>query len=557
MSRRGGQLPWGNRRSPTLYGSRQPSVGQPLALGLIVVGVLALAVFLFMRACGGGGCNDTYCSSDKDIQPPEGYERVTGIYEYNESKGPIPEGNTLNVTLSLTRDVQDSRNLSFYRYVEESQVWEPVAPATLEADGKNVTGTLNDAPKIMTVLRRTSPAGHVVAYLPHNGQLHPEAKGKITILHTRDYQPAADGTVTGSISTLQPEQGVAWYPTISSDASMLPIVDGILSSAPSRSNHVAQIVKLATDAGFAGIDIAYMDLRPDERTNFTLFIAELASALHAKQKVLTLTLPPPQKVQDRIDEGAYDWAQLGKAADVVQMAPYRDQGKYRQVMPDLLQYLVGVVDPSKLVLTVSPYATEASSDGIRTMQLTDAMVIATKLQLRVGADSKVETNTNVDVVGVNIDRSENLTGISWSPEAASVFFTYKQGSGRTVYLENFFSIGFKLELIPQFKLGGVAIEDASANRFLGDIWTALNPFITSGQPILMQPNPEDLKPQWSVSKGETDRGDRGILTWTTPSEPGRYTVTLTLSDGVARFQNAIPVEVQAKETAGATPSAGG
>jgi hypothetical protein len=184
------------------------------------------------------------------------------------------------------------------------------------------------------------------------------------------------------------------------------------------------------------------------------------------------------------------------------------------------------------------------------------MVIATQMRVVVGNDNRVETNSNVQVVGVNIDKSENLTGVSWSTDAASVFFTYKQGSGRTVYLENFFSLGFKLELIPQFDLGGVAIEDASNNDYLGNIWRALNPFISSGQPLLLQPNQDDLLPQWTVSQGTKEGGNQGSITWATPPEAGTYTVRLTLSDGVALFQNEIQVQVQPKQTA-STPAAGG
>ena len=47
------------------------------------------------------------------------------------------------------------------------------------------------------------------------------------------------------------------------------------------------------------------------------------------------------------------------------------------------------------------------------------------------------------------------------------------------------------------------------------------------------------------------------MTWITPAEPGTYTVSITVSDGVARFQNDIPLTVQPKAspTAVATPTA--
>ncbi|MGD9932287.1 MAG: hypothetical protein AB7T37_01080, partial [Dehalococcoidia bacterium] len=148
--------------------------------------------------------------------------------------------------------------------------------------------------------------------------------------------------------------------------------------------------------------------------------------------------------------------------------------------------------------------------------------------------------------------------VIWDPQVASVAFTYDLNGGRTVWIENVFSIGFKLELIPRFGLGGVAIEDASANQLLGNIWPALAPFVASGQPVLVQPNPDDLVPAWTVTDGIAEGGQKGVLTWSTPANAGTYTITLALSDGVARFENEIQVNVEeaARPAASATPTAG-
>src|SRR6476659_424003 len=114
MTRRGGQLPWGSR------GAR------PVLLGAIVLGVVVLAVFLLMRACGGDSCGQPYCASGRDIPPPDGYERLTQVFEYNKDQ-PLAQG-TYQVQLPLTKTTTDTQGLSFYRYVEDTRAWEQITP---------------------------------------------------------------------------------------------------------------------------------------------------------------------------------------------------------------------------------------------------------------------------------------------------------------------------------------------------------------------------------------------------------------------------------------------
>jgi hypothetical protein len=561
MTRRGAQLPWGGGRG--IYDNRGgPGLGQMAALAAIAVAVVGIAFFIFTRACGGQDCKTEYCPSGRSIQAPDGYELVSKIFEYDKKRGPVPPGTDVGVLFPLMKVTNDGRNLSFYRYVEETKAWEVVAPAVLDPQGKQVTGSLKDAPTIMAVMRRLSAAGNVVAYLEHNANLHREAVGRVTIIHTFDFKPNPEGLVQGDVSAVKLE-GVAWYPTIlASTADKTNIAaESILQNATGRSNHVQQIMKKIADAKLAGIDIAYLDLRADQRASFSLFVGELGQQLHAQGKVLTLTLPCPLKAQDRVDEGAYDWQELGKIGDVLQMAPCRDQSTFRKDMPDILQHLIAVVPASKLVMIVTPYATEKTPDGIRRLSVTEAMSIATKLSIQTNPGEKLTTNTNVNVVGVNIDKSENLTGVLWDVSTACVAFTYKSGAPRTVWIENVFSVGFKLEFISRFQLGGVGVEDASDNVYLGNIWPALLPFIASGQPALVQPNANDLAPRWKASKGTIDEGarGRGVVRWQTPAEPGTYTINLTLSDGVALFESEIAAAVQQRDqrTPGpGTPPAG-
>lgn len=555
------KLPWG-AGGGGVYHSPAGGPGRSLVLGGIVVLLVLAAAFFVFRVCGGEDCDRPYCPTEKDIAAPEGFERVSKVFAFDTTKGQVPPGQTADVTLPLSTESKDGGNLSFYRYVEETKAWEPLASASVQPGGKQAVARVTEFPPEIAVLRRLSPTGQVVAYLPKGLSLHNDAVGKVTLLHTLDFTPAADGTIAGEATVIQGAVKFDHYPVFSAGAANNTdaIVTGILSGSAARSNHVQQIVNKATEANLKGLDISYLDLKADQRSSFALFIGELAGALHRQNKKLSVTLPVPIWANDRVDEGAYDWAAIGAAADLIKITPFRDQSRYRLDMPRILQHVASVVDRGKLILTVTPYATESTSDGtISTMSLAQAMAIATRLGIQ---GDKLSTESNVDVVAVNVDRTENLTGMQWDPQTATVGFTYKFNSQRVIWLENYFSIGFKLEYVSQYKLGGIAIEDASNDPYLGNIWPALNIYISSGQPELVRPNSDDLLPRWEVSGGETQGGGRagqnGVLSWFTPAQPGTHTVKLVLSDGVAQFESVISVNIQPRERTpvpGTTPQA--
>lgn len=534
-------------------GSGRRSSARPIVIGAIVLAVVVLLLYLFGLFSGDSGCADVYCDSGLDLSAPLGFTRESAVFEFNEQFAGSYEGLDVQLTMPLNAAVGPNAGLGFYQFDEVSGTWLFLQEALIDAGGERVSGVLPSAPQLVAVLRQSATTGQVVAYFDPSidgAKLHPDASERATIIHTLDYTPNDDGSLQGSPTYLNLAGTAQLRPVISVSADIpgsLIAIEAILQSSFSTSVHVTAIVEEVVTRDLSGIDIAYMDLDPNMRTSFTLFIKDLADQLHGKGKALTLTLPPPVVGPQRVDEAAYDWAQLGAAADLIKMAPYRDQSTYRLAMPSILEYLSERMDPAKLVLMVSPYASEKSPDGVTSMSFADAMNIATDLALRLESGTVLSPGQTVEIVGVNIERDENLTGIQWDPNTATVAFSYKLGgTSRTVWIENDFSIPFKLELINVYGLGGVAVEDARDDPFLGDIWRSLVQFIESGQPNLVQPNSEDLVPRWSAEAGDLTGGDRGIATWTAPEE-GLYKVFLTLSDGTSLFQNEISLLIQAPE----------
>jgi spore germination protein YaaH len=86
---------------------------------------------------------------------------------------------------------------------------------------------------------------------------------------------------------------------------------------------VAAIVALVERQHYAGIDIDYEDLHASDRSAFTAFITQLAGALHAKGKVLSVDLfaKPDNRGYDQRNV-AQDYQAIGQVADQVRLMGY-------------------------------------------------------------------------------------------------------------------------------------------------------------------------------------------------------------------------------------------
>lgn len=101
-----------------------------------------------------------------------------------------------------------------------------------------------------------------------------------------------------------------------------PVAD-ILHDPAAMTQHVKDIVTLVTQHGYAGIDIDYEDLHGSDRAAFSTFVANLADALHAKHKILSVAVFA--KSSDAGDDQrnvAQDYAAIGDAADEVRVMAY-------------------------------------------------------------------------------------------------------------------------------------------------------------------------------------------------------------------------------------------
>jgi GH18 family chitinase len=139
------------------------------------------------------------------------------------------------------------------------------------------------------------------------------------------YRPGQAAGVAAEIARLR-AAGLRVVPTLANITAgrwAYQPVAHILHDPALRKQHVAAIVALVRQHHYAGIDIDYEDLRARDRAAFTAFVTELAAALHAHGKVLSVAL-----FAKTTDAGyaprnvAQDYAAVGRAADQVRIMTY-------------------------------------------------------------------------------------------------------------------------------------------------------------------------------------------------------------------------------------------
>ena len=447
------------------------------------------------------------------------------------------------VTLRLTSDTQDQRNLGAYTHQDGG--WQRLNPALLTLRGGAARVELDEAPANIAVLRRLQFRDMVTGQLPPGAELAAEALNTLTIINPVGFVPAADGSLLGRVEPLPADVTQPIYPVILAEEPEAEVINTIIASEQLRRQHINNILLMVQTGRFDGVDLAYGVISPALRSAFTEFINELADQLHRDGRGITLSVPLPRRDASGLNEGAYDLAALGVAVDRVKLLPPEDQSIYRETLAAALPAVLDRIPREKILLTLSLASVLKGPTGIQSLSQRDALGLASLVSVR--ESGPLLAGQRVTLVGDSIFRDGGASGLFWDRFANMVSFVYQDRNGApvTVWIENRFSLAFKLNLLQEFELGGFALADVSANPAHADLWPVVNDFLESGIVQLLLPNPELLVPVWEVDAGElSGSGSAGWVVWTTPTIPGTYETRLIVSDGDVRVGHALDVTVE-------------
>jgi hypothetical protein len=521
-----------------------------VALAAIIIVLIVPPISILDRGKGGGASSGGIEAKSKGAPPdlPQGLEAVSALYQLKAAADvTVPA----TLTVRLSKQTQDGSNLGFYTHA--SGQWERIGAVQPADDGHAASGEVPSIPENIAVLRRTGSARSVGLILEPGETADPAAPtgGIVSVLAA---MPASGGEQLEMSDRLQGGLTNQYLGVTTATTAEAAAVTRILGDPAAITRHVQAIVTAARTANAKGVHIDYTAVDSSRRAEFTSFIEALAGQLRPAGLGLVVTVGTPASASD---PGGYDWVPLAAAADALWLRPPADPAAYYELLePALQSKRDSGLDLGKVALVVDRSSRDRSGEGVSPISQQDALAIASTLQTQL--EQAITPGTAVTLLATNVDQGGGDSGLQWDDRARSVSFTYSERSNQhTIWIENRFSMAFRLDLARRYGLGGVVVQSGEKDDALPDIWNLISQYLEEGKVRLELPYGPYLQPRWQTTDGNVELGAAsGTAVWNAPARPGVYEVTLVASDGAIFVGQQLSLRVADPQREPTPPPAG-
>jgi spore germination protein YaaH len=226
------------------------------------------------------------------------------------------------------------------------------------------------------------------------------------------YHAQADGSVTAENENLNlvaaaRESGLNIFATVTNtkDASgsfSRPVAAAILASPELRRRFIDNLVTLVEDKGYDGIDLDWEALKAVDRDGFSALVEELAAALHAKHRFLSIAISPKTSEPGEWDNQIFaDWARIGEAVDEFKIMTYSYSGSWSDPGPQaplawvdrVLTFAETKVRAGKISMGVPFYGFDWHGGSIATVSAHRGAALAARYHVAVGRDAASQEAT--------------------------------------------------------------------------------------------------------------------------------------------------------------------
>jgi spore germination protein YaaH len=199
---------------------------------------------------------------------------------------------------------------------------------------------------------------------------HTQANGSVTaededpdlVAAARGYDLNLFATVTNSTSS-----GTAFSRDVAA---------AVLASPERRRRFIDDLLTLVKDMGYDGVDLDWEELRPADRDRFSALVEELADALHAEHRFLSIAVMPKTSEPGEWGNQKYaDWSRIGKAVDEFKIMTYSYSGPWGDPGPQaplewvdrVLTFAERKVPPGKIFMGVPFYGFDWHGGSVATV----------------------------------------------------------------------------------------------------------------------------------------------------------------------------------------------
>jgi len=483
-------------------------------------------------------------NGDKDLRAavqaiPADLTPMGTMYRF-DLHGPVP--NQAIFSAPLPDGTESPTDLDLYAWDGENWKW-----VSMHIFGKAsmLKAQLNTVPQILSLMKAAPMARAVNARMPLEGKSVTISNGILTVVSPQGLYVQHNGTIGGTAqgtTSIKGRSDLKIVPVISNiidGVARSDLVSNIVVDENLRAKHISEILDRVQKGGYDGINIDYRDMDSGVRPEFTAFITELAEALHNTGKLLSVRVPWPQKLAaGEWDTRGYDWRAIGMVADEVELPlmPAPNISSSPEEIRDLLQWALGEIERAKLRVVLSTDCYRQIGDELETLSYVDALAAI----CRVAASGKECLLTPGEAITVALPNLLDAGGIKFDEDSQSyqISFTGDDGQQNVIWLENASSIARKLEMLDQFNIGGIVLDDALDKKSDARIWNVVAEF----QEDIVQEVPPDFAIVWTVENADSGDPigaevvpiDAAKFVWTAPNNPGNYIISASISDDGGR-----------------------
>jgi hypothetical protein len=439
--------------------------------------------------------------------------------------------------------------LDIYTWTGEAWEWVGSELHTEVTEKEFIRAWVTDIPDNVVVVQSKATAQTISAQVEAGDNLASGA-GVVDEVNLTGLAMGTDGVIIGVLSQVVDVDTFTVMPVISEPSAHGPLAD-VLAMSDMQKSHIAQVVELCDKQGFAGVEIDYRSVLPEERDAYTAYITALADALHDQGLRLNVAVEPATFTGAEWNTGGYDWHAIGAVADAVKVpfpddpAAYVESGEAQR----LLAWATAQVPRSKLRMQVSSLSVEQRGGETAYVSMDDALAPFGEVTT-VDGETEVAPNNEIKFTFSGI---ESVRGIVPQDAAGTyrIEYTADDDTTYTVWLGTAANLAVKLQWAQRYHLGGIAVNDLlNPGNALG-IVEAVNAYRAATTP----PTGQQVQVVWMVTSPAAELAHETLsltdpnYNWMVVAATGTYTVKATIA-GVERGS----IEVAVAEAAAPTPT---